>query len=697
MQPLWTRQTAWPYTNTRVAEKEKKEKERESDRKKKGIAPVNNRGQIQTPQEVKKCHFHPNSTTHTTDECSQFKNSDWGRGREEGTPKTRQLERKRKRKRKREGEEEGVEANFGRTNLLSTPKTIGRPLQPTGGQGEKQEKEAETKGTPLVPPANFFPGGNQGPICFNCHQPGHMARDCANLKFQQQMMTWMNTFQTNNKPGNSNYLRLEKDTSKQVLRREGERMMREKINPTIKNKAKGLMWRKFMRKKRREIKNSLIKPDLINKDREVQPPSQVEKRGEGQREENEIEENEYIKDSMPIFENEWDHMMIHNSKGEKKQGGIAAYNIDEHSKEGNYTSTYTTVRVYNKVIHSLADTGASNSIIAKSWLKYLGCTNQIRATKVELQDAQDNKIPVLGEITLPVEFGKETFDWDFVVAEELFCPMIIGVDLLHTGGVDFEKGRVKIQGQYMPIVYTLEPQQHTVVAAMNKVIPPNEVVKIKGRVLHSGPTDHKSEPQTYVVNTGGMLVDSLLVNSKIYDTTRGKERIKEQRENVTLVAMNLSNKPKQIKRGDLLATLRVINEQEMVNDYEVWDAIHSNHAQGEENINNMGVDAISTTNTPEEDSPQIGVVASIVAIRLKQEVKNRVSRVVQSGVDGRDLTRQPELKGGLGREVSILQSESAPTVHNLGLEKPDEGVNMSQEEGIASRKDFKGVPSVRTI
>ena len=79
----------------------------------------------------------------------------------------------------------------------------------------------------------------------------------------------------------------------------------------------------------------------------------------------------------------------------------------------------------------------------------------MKPSKLQLVNAQKESIPVRGEITLPVEFGRRVFQWTFAIVDNLFCPAILGVNVLHKGCINFNKRRVKISGECMPIVFTL--------------------------------------------------------------------------------------------------------------------------------------------------------------------------------------------------------------------------------------------------
>ena len=89
----------------------------------------------------------------------------------------------------------------------------------------------------------------------------------------------------------------------------------------------------------------------------------------------------------------------------------------------------------NKAIHVFVDTGASHSVIAMEWLTYLKLHHLIVHTDECLATAQNIKFPIQGKVIILVEFGSKTFDWEFYVAKELICSMILGMNILHEGAV----------------------------------------------------------------------------------------------------------------------------------------------------------------------------------------------------------------------------------------------------------------------
>ena len=224
--------------------------------------------------------------------------------------------------------------------------------------------------------------------------------------------------------------------------------------------------------------------------------------------------------------------------------------------QNRWTAAFTITKIFNKPTRTLADTGASHSVVCRRWLKYLGLEDSIRPTDMVMLDAQKNKIPVAGVVTLPVTFGNKEFEWEMRVSDELICPMILGMDVLHTGGVNCAKRLVEIDGETQPITITLgELDQPSVLAATNRVVNPYSYGMIQGKIIHDkGEHDASMHGGTYILNAGGIIRANQLVTS----TKHKAENAKEISEYVPIQIFNGTGKKMCIKKGTILATAEAV-------------------------------------------------------------------------------------------------------------------------------------------
>lgn len=291
------------------------------------------------------------------------------------------------------------------------------------------------------------------------------------------------------------------------------------------------------------------------------------------------------------------------------------------------------------------------------------------------------EIPTLGEITLEVEFGGKTFTWTFAVAKDLFCPLILGVNILKEGCINFNKRRIKINDAHMPFTFTLKDlHQHTVIAAVNKVIPARELVEVEARIIRDVVEKGPITPQTYIVTGGGIVMDSVITESTITNNNKG-----DKIETIMVLFANETEKKRQVARGDILATVKVFHEKE----YDIQYSASHLYYDG------FGDDLFSITNDDGRDETSAHHIASIVAIKLK----GGDLMVGESGQkDGSNNNRecQPELKGSPVEEDNHKKQEgwvSNGMVESI-IDEPE--VSSSDQRAITigdSMKDLSYEPS----
>ena len=477
--------------------------------------------------------------------------------------------------------------------------------------------------------------------CFACGQMGHYARECLAVQTARMQQLIVTPVTQDNKVAH-NYFGV-KFTSNQLqnIDRLGKRAVHGKLKTRRKNK------------RRRVVTEGPTTPIQVTQ--EVKPINGEEEEGN----------KETTNTSEPMKE-----VGVLGVVGDKDEGGESdnvrrmdkqdyssvkerevVVNKLSREERQQFTAAFTTVKIQGRTIRTLADSGASHSAIASSWVKHLNLEQLIRPSDIKLVDAQKEAITIQGEIDIPVEFGKKEFIWTFAVADNLFCPLILGMDVLHKGCLNFNKKRIKIQGETMPVTFNLrELRQFTVIALMNRVIPTQKVVKIKGKVIRDTIPNTNLQSHTYIVNTSGMMVDSVLTKSEIRKDTKGREE-----ECITLLAINPTYNKRQIKRGDILATLEIFREDEMEVLYR--DSPKSGSPRSR---------ATSITNRDEEEiyTHPIHPIASIVAIKSRQSPGGeKVRDCISVGGGNNNTICQPESKGGVDG-VAFVQPVEVVSEHN---------------------------------
>ena len=115
--------------------------------------------------------------------------------------------------------------------------------------------------------------------------------------------------------------------------------------------------------------------------------------------------------------------------------------IDNSEK---WTAAFTVTLIHNKPTRTLADTGASHSVISQNWLRYLKLERFIHHEEMTMVSAQKQSITVMGTIAITVMFGGKEFEWVVRVAPELICPFIMGMDILNQGCINCKERYVEI-------------------------------------------------------------------------------------------------------------------------------------------------------------------------------------------------------------------------------------------------------------
>ena len=623
------------------------------------------------PPEEKECMFHPGTTNHSTAECrtAQYAAKSFQREKEEGGG--------------RGGNSQGRGGYRGRGRGRGQSQRSNQnpryfPNKGTTFQTNPSNNDPPTQGSTNNPPGQHQQQQQEERVCWKCNKPGHMAVDCVGVQTQMMLQQLIQTLSKNkdttpyDNSGEGSRIPHKEVLEKKELKlqtKPSQALTRVKLNAKRKRETKK-EGRKLKKIKMQlaEIKAEIKARDPIEVVTNIQDENLKEIKDTGEK----LKKFSTGENELPVYESELNHIMAINEREEEINKGI----------EKKYTATFTTVKIYNKPIHTLADSGASHSIVAYNWLKYVGCENLMKESLTKLKDAQGGSMTVLGEVTLPVEFGNKIFDWEFLVVTELFCPLILGVNIMHSGSINFKKRRLKIEGQRMPITFTLNKAQHyTVVAACNRVIPAHELLKIKGKVINSIQEGTALKPQTYVINTGGLLRDSTVVNSKILPVTNKKGKQTDE-ERVKVLAMNPFNKDRWVKKGDILATLDLITD-------ETHELLY---ADLNKSILINEIKTISVDNPPAVDSLHEGGVASIVAIRPKQQ--QLVSRQVPPNVDGCSTIQLPVNEGGLDIELPIVHRSGEgfggnPAAHNRSVDSIVKKTDMEISGSDISRKGLK--------
>ena len=107
--------------------------------------------------------------------------------------------------------------------------------------------------------------------------------------------------------------------------------------------------------------------------------------------------------------------------------------------------------IANKVVEIMIDSGSSVSLVRGSLTSY----HKLNAVPRDLQlvSAAGESIPILGQITLPIQLGGLKVNHLFVVVRSLITPVILGIDFMHKHGLvlDFTTTPITVHNHTMSV------------------------------------------------------------------------------------------------------------------------------------------------------------------------------------------------------------------------------------------------------
>ncbi len=170
------------------------------------------------------------------------------------------------------------------------------------------------------------------------------------------------------------------------------------------------------------------------------------------------------------------------------------------------------------------DTGSSVSIVAKSFIKFIGLDSKITACQLNLTSFSGNNIKIEGQIKLPITLAGLSIEHDFVVAEFYDAQILLGMDMMAERGICIDpknkviftdQGSTKFRVPPKPLKRCMKIVNHTQVT-----IPPMSSTHIAGRIIKShrknanGDICGQMEPYLNTTMNTGLIMANSLVNSE---------------------------------------------------------------------------------------------------------------------------------------------------------------------------------------
>ena len=107
--------------------------------------------------------------------------------------------------------------------------------------------------------------------------------------------------------------------------------------------------------------------------------------------------------------------------------------------------------IANKVVEVMIDSGSSISLVRGSLTSDHKLDTAPRDQ--QLVSAAGEPIPIIGQITLPIQLGGLKVDHLFVVDRSLITPVILGIDFMHKHGLvlDFTTTPISVRNHTMSV------------------------------------------------------------------------------------------------------------------------------------------------------------------------------------------------------------------------------------------------------
>ena len=142
---------------------------------------------------------------------------------------------------------------------------------------------------------------------------------------------------------------------------------------------------------------------------------------------------------------------------ELEAGFAAEVKVSQTCHVSNKTDRLT---CYARLAHKypsrpLIDTGASISLIKESVFRSLPAQFRIlQRSSMRVHSASGDTLRVLGTSHLPVKIGNQNLSHDFVIIEDLKCPVIIGIDFLrkHNATLNLPKNVMTLGHEDIPLL-----------------------------------------------------------------------------------------------------------------------------------------------------------------------------------------------------------------------------------------------------
>jgi hypothetical protein len=199
----------------------------------------------------------------------------------------------------------------------------------------------------------------------------------------------------------------------------------------------------------------------------------------------------------------------------------------------------------------LADTGATLSLVDKLVLKRLGRASEpLRPYEGQVRSSSGHRLRIRGWVTLPVRLGSIEAHLSLLVAEQLNCDAILGVDALAAFGAVIDVAErsmtLKSTNEVLPLGTTVVQETFLSAMAVSVRLPPRGQALVMTNVI--GDVDDKA---TVLVEGSLGLPPTLCIARTLCNVLKGQ---------VIVEVCNASTEEYWIRKGTVVASTSVVPE-----------------------------------------------------------------------------------------------------------------------------------------
>ena len=163
------------------------------------------------------------------------------------------------------------------------------------------------------------------------------------------------------------------------------------------------------------------------------------------------------------------------------------------------------------------DTGSSVTLAAKTFVDFLGLTDQVKKTNVNLSSFTADKIKTYGEIILQVEVANSFVKHRMIITDLVDTHFLLGLDFLSDHQMNLDITRRCITSQAGESKFLQTPKQllkrSAVKCARTYTVPASSVMFIKAKASDCVTSDNSTysgfiEPKMNILADKGLLIDS---------------------------------------------------------------------------------------------------------------------------------------------------------------------------------------------